>query len=193
MKNDLKEIAGNWNLGYSLDKHVLSSVFTGDNQYGHPTFDTTRSEIGEAIYQLKYRNDWTQVEPLAKVFVDCVFPRFKNIGLLIPMPPSTRRSRQPVLELTTAIGAITKTPVFDNILSKTTNGIQLKNITGKEAKIEILKDSFTITDGIQGNGPWNALIIDDLYDTGATLEVACSALKGYPKIKSIFVATFTWK
>ncbi|PHS38998.1 MAG: hypothetical protein COA91_06625 [Robiginitomaculum sp.] len=84
-------------------------------------------------------------------------------------------------------------PVFNNILTKTTNNTGLKNISGKNAKIDALENSFTVTDNIKGNGPWNVLIIDDLYDTGATLEVACSALKGYPKIKPIFVATFTWK
>lgn len=193
MKNNLKEISGNWELGFALDKHVLSSVYLCDNQYGHPTFDTTRSEIGEAIYQLKYKKDWGQVDPLAKEFVRSVFPKFKNVGLLIPMPPSNVRAKQPVTELTEAIGRLTGIPVFDNLLIKAKDGEELKNISGKDAKIEALRGRFTINDAIQGSGPWNALIIDDLYDTGATLEMACAALNGYTKISSAFVSTFTWK
>ena len=40
-------------------------VYLGDDEYGHPRFNTTRSEPGEALYQLKYRADWNQVQPLA--------------------------------------------------------------------------------------------------------------------------------
>ena len=31
MKNAVMKIEGNWDLGYVLDKHVLSSIYTGDN------------------------------------------------------------------------------------------------------------------------------------------------------------------
>ena len=53
MKTVIRQITGSWDLGYVLDKHVLSSVYLGDNAYGHPQFDTTRSEVGEALYKLK--------------------------------------------------------------------------------------------------------------------------------------------
>ncbi|PHS38999.1 MAG: hypothetical protein COA91_06630 [Robiginitomaculum sp.] len=93
MENNIRKIEGNWDLGFSLDKHTIRSVLTGYNEYGRMTFDTTRTEIGEAIYQLKYQQDWEQVQPLAAEFVSTVLPKFRNIGLLIPAPPSTRRSR----------------------------------------------------------------------------------------------------
>ena len=50
-------LQGPWERGYSLDKQVLHSEFIGNNQYGHPMFDTTRTEIGEAMYQLKYQGN----------------------------------------------------------------------------------------------------------------------------------------
>jgi hypothetical protein len=65
MKVQLKKLEGSWDAGYALNKHTLSSDFIGYNEFGHPMFDTKRSEPGEALYQLKYRSDWTQVEPLA--------------------------------------------------------------------------------------------------------------------------------
>lgn len=37
MAVNLRKIEGNWDLGYALDKHMLSSTFTGHNEYGHPT------------------------------------------------------------------------------------------------------------------------------------------------------------
>jgi hypothetical protein len=65
VKVSIRQITGNWDLGYVLDKHRLSSIYLGDNEYGRPQFDTTRSEAGEALFRLKYRSDWTQIDPLA--------------------------------------------------------------------------------------------------------------------------------
>lgn len=65
MEVNVHRANGNWDLGYSLDKHVLSSTYIGDNQWGHPEFATKRSEIGEALFQLKYRSDFKQVTTIA--------------------------------------------------------------------------------------------------------------------------------
>ena len=65
MKNTVRKIEGKWDLGYVLDKHVLSSIYTGDNAQGRAQFDTLRSEVGEALFQLKYRQDWKQIPLLA--------------------------------------------------------------------------------------------------------------------------------
>ncbi len=65
MKVNIRNTVGPWDNGFSLDKHTLSSVYTGDNQYGHPTFDTTRTEVGESLYRLKYRHDYSQVKVIA--------------------------------------------------------------------------------------------------------------------------------
>jgi hypothetical protein len=52
-----KRIIGRWTEGFALDFHTLSSEYIGDDEYGHPQFDTKRSEIGELLYRLKYRED----------------------------------------------------------------------------------------------------------------------------------------
>lgn len=46
---------------------------------------------------------------------------------------------------------------------------------------------------ITNEGRWNALLVDDLHDSGATLDEACRVLRTYEKIGSIYVATMTWK
>jgi hypothetical protein len=61
---------GPWDAGYALHIHTLSSVFLGYNEYGQPSFDTTRSPIGELLYQLKYRNDQSAIEQLAVAVED---------------------------------------------------------------------------------------------------------------------------
>ena len=106
MEISIKEVLGNWDLGYALDKHVLSSTYIGDNKYGHAEFDTKRSEVGESLYQLKCKGDWNQVEPLAEELARSVYPSFNQVGLLVPMPASNVRPKQPITELTRELGKI---------------------------------------------------------------------------------------
>ena len=196
MDVNIKEITGNWNLGYVLHKHVLSSTYIGDNEYGHPQFENIRSEVGEAMYQLKYRSDWSQVAPLAAQVATSIVPLFDKVGLIVPMPASNVRSRQPVNEIAEELGNVIKVPVFDDIIvmaAANTGGQQLKDMTTKEEKVAALTDRFTINDSITNTGHWNALLLDDLFDTGASMEVACAALKAYSKIKKVYVAALTWK
>jgi hypoxanthine phosphoribosyltransferase len=70
---------------------------------------------------------------------------------------------------------------------------ELKYLAGKEAKVEALQARFEINDAIQGNGRWNVLVVDDLFDTGASMEATCALLRSYNKIGEIYVAALTWK
>lgn len=193
MQTNIKKINGNWDKGYALDKHVLSSRYLGDNEYGHPQFDTTRSEVGEALYQLKYKKDTTQALPLAKEIATKIYPHLKDIGLIIPAPASKSRAIQPVSLIANHLAKIVGINSFDNILKKAPGKIQLKNIQAREEKVAALENLITFSDGISGQGKWNALVVDDVFDTGATLEAICEALQGYEKINKIYVATITWK
>ena len=171
---------------------MLKSTFTGYDSYGHPQFDSTRTEVGEALYQLKFKADWNQVEPLAQSIADRIYLEFENVGFIIPMPATKVRLRQPVLEIATQLGRLVNKPVFCNILLKTPNGKPLKDLSTKEEKIAAIGNSLTITDEIEGAGPWNVLLIDDLFHTGASMEAACKALRTYPKVNKIYVAALTW-
>ncbi|MBI5920893.1 MAG: ComF family protein [Betaproteobacteria bacterium] len=193
MKVALKEIHGPWDQGWVLDKHMLSSTFVGDDAYGHPRFNNVRTEVGEATYQLKYRQDWSQVEPLAQALAEYVFPKLKSVGFIVPMPATTVRQRQPVTEVAKAIGVIMKIPVFLDLLRKAKNGKSLKDMNSKDEKMEAIGDSFSVNDEIETDGQWNAVIVDDLFHTGASMEAACKVLRAYPKIKKIYVAALTWR
>jgi predicted amidophosphoribosyltransferase len=191
MNVSLKEIHGTWDSGWVLDKHVLSSSYVGDNQWGHAQFDTQRSEAGEASYQLKYRGDWQQVEPLAQALATHVFPKCGNVGFIVPMPASKARQRQPVTEVALALGRLVDKPVFESLV-KAPGGPALKNLQTKEAKLEALAHRITVVDLIN-DGQWNVLLVDDLYDSGASMESACNALRGYHKVSKIYVVALTWK
>lgn len=118
MKVCVKKIEGSWDLGYVLHKHTLSSKYLGEDEKGYDRFDNTRSEPGEALYQLKYKGDWSKVDPLAKQIKETLLPLFEKIELIIPVPASTIRLKQPVNELAYALGALTDIPVFDKMIVK---------------------------------------------------------------------------
>lgn len=196
MEVRVKQIEGGWDLGYALHKHTISSVYLGVDQWGHDRYDNTRSEPGEALYQLKYQSDWSQVEPLAAQIHQTLLPLLGNIGLIIPMPASKVRVKQPVNELAYALGRLTGKPVFDQLVSKAPapdGSPALKDLRNREEKDAALAGRIKINDVIQADGSWNALLLDDLFDTGATMDAVCRALRGYRKINQIYAATITWK
>jgi len=75
-------ISDGWNLGYVLDWHVQKSEFLYHNELGKPIFETQRTEIGEAIFQLKYRQDQTKLDILAETMVANIQSVFKTASFI---------------------------------------------------------------------------------------------------------------
>lgn len=196
MEVNLRELHGNWDRGFALHKHVLSSTPIGYNQAGHMQYDTTRSEPGEALFQLKYRNDFNQAEPLAQAMRDHIVPALGQFAMVIPMPATTPRPRQPVQEIAEKLAALIDTFYANGLLLKVPpapGAPAIKNLGTKADKVAALAQRFVLNPAILPNdGQWGALLVDDLYDSGATLEAACAILRGYAKIGHIFVATCSW-
>ncbi|MGK3494654.1 ComF family protein [Citrobacter youngae] len=194
MNVNLKKIEGNWALGYALDKHTLSSRIAGYYDSGRPKWDNTRSEAGEAMFLLKYRDDYSQIESIAQAILnEIITPHFPEIGFVVPMPASKQREVQPVTKLAERVAELLGVVCIKNSLLKAATGASLKDLTTKEEKEIAISGAFSVVDRITNEGPWNVLLIDDLFDTGATMEAACDALGGYNKVKGIYVATISWK
>ena len=68
----------------------------------------------------------------------------------------------------------------------------MKDIADRDTKVETLVNAFTLNDQLNA-GIYDVLIVDDLFDTGSSLEAATTVLRGCGKIGSIFVATITRK
>lgn len=192
MQVNIMKLNGNWDLGYSLDKHIISSVPIGENQFGHMMFDTQRTEIGESLFQLKYRNDYNQIKIIAEQMFLSLPSLFPHIDLVIPMPPSTLRSKQPVTEIAKEFSKLINKTFENNLLTKNSTTIPMKDITNRDEKVETLMNSFGFND-ILTKSSQNVLIIDDLFDTGSSLEAATNVLKEYSKILNVYVATVTRK
>ncbi|MEB2854098.1 ComF family protein [Pseudomonas atacamensis] len=192
----VKQIFGSWDLGYTLHKHTISSTHMGHDNNGNSIWDTKRSEPGQALFQLKYRNDYTQVGPIAAELQKTLIPLFQNIGMIIPMPASNVRARQPVDEIANELGRLANIRVFNNIIVKSPapqGSSQLKDMATRQEKDAALAGRFSINPVIKNEGCWNALLLDDLFDSGATMDAVCKVLKTYPKINKIYAAAVTWK
>lgn len=192
MDVNVQQIRGNWSLGYSLDKHALSSTPIGENEYGHMQFNTVRTPVGEALFQLKYRSNYSQIPVISNQMARSLTGRFGDVSFVIPMPPSKQRQRQPVVEIAKEFARIVGLPYYDNFLVKTVATSAMKDIALREDKVYALVNAFTLNDFLP-NGRFNVLIIDDLFDTGSSLEAATQVLKSSQKIGHVYVATVTRK
>jgi len=158
MRVNIKEHKGVWTLGYSLDKHTISSTPIGPNAQGHMQFDTVRTEAGEAVYQLKYRHDFSQIPIISQQMYESFSSVFSSAGLVIPMPASNIRNPQPVTETAKELARLMGIPCFENILVKTKTTPPMKDIETKEEKVSTLMDAFTVYDVI-ANGTHDVLLI----------------------------------
>ena len=83
-----KKLIGNWESGFALDFHTIKSMYIGDDEYGHPQFSTTYSQIGELLYRLKYKSDESVLKIIANTASDFVNSSNWPIDLLVSVPPS---------------------------------------------------------------------------------------------------------
>jgi competence protein ComFC len=194
MNIDPKPITGNWAHGWALDQHTVGSMAGASENIGHPTFVTERTEIGEALYKLKYRDDQTQIEPLARTVADFIRGRLElaDIKAILAVPPSDwRRSFQPVEVVASRIGKLLGLSSPDDYLLKTKQTKPLKSMTDKRLRREELEDAFAVLDQRFANQ--HVLLFDDLYRSGETLKAVTVALLflGHAARVSVVTATST--
>ena len=170
------EIRGAWTRGWALDRHTRSSEFLGYDEYGHERYETIRTELGELLYQLKYRKQETagQVADVMAGFFGDKPETLARIDLVIPVLPSTSRAIQPVEVLAAEVAKRLKKPVLTNAVHKTRETSALKNIHDPEQRREALVGVFAVDQGqVKDRG---VLLIDDLYRSGATANALSVAL-----------------
>ena len=188
-----QEIHGNWRAGWALDVHTLSSRPLPGGGY-----DTERTEFGELVFHLKYRDDRTKIQPIAEVTAKFVEEKFAVDGhhvlpylaAVIPIPPSdTNRAFQPVTKVVREIGKLLNVPVRTDYLMKVKRTELLKNLPDVESKREQLRGAFSVQSQDLENRC--ILLVDDLYDSGTTLTEATKILHEQGGVQHVLVLTLT--
>ena len=168
-----RRIKGAWADGYVLDLHSTGSTLLGHNEFGHPEFETHRTEMGELLYRLKYRGEasaLTDILDTAEEFIRSWGVRFSRI---VPVPPTAMRRVQPVFQIADGLGARLQVPV-KKIEKSSQNREQLKNVYDFDERRRLLEGAFVVNRSMAEGE--RILLLDDLYRSGATLNAAAEAL-----------------
>jgi competence protein ComFC len=187
VKIDPLRLEGPWAEGYVLERqHTLSSEFLGHDSFGHPQFETTRSELGELVFRLKNRADRTTLEPIAEAAANFLSGWGIPIDAIVPVPPSLRREFQPVIEIAQAIGEQLGKRVLVEAVTKVRETPQLKDVFGLAERQSLLEGAFAVDSGaIKGQ---RVLLVDDLYRSGATAGIVARELIGAGASAVFFLA-----
>src|SRR5258706_1393090 len=137
-------ILGRWQAGFALDYHIVSSVYVGDDEFGHPRFDTTRTALGELVYRLKNGGDTSVIPEIVEVAVEFLRNWAPPVSGMVPVPPSNSSRRvQPVQLVGKAIADAKGLSWMDGVLSKTKATPQLKDILDLDKRTAILNGTFS--------------------------------------------------
>lgn len=186
-----RKIQGRWIDGYALDVHTISSVPLGEDEFGHMQFDTKRSEMGELLYKLKYKNESGALAEIIDAAASFVggWTEAKDVNLLVPVPPSRPRATQPVLQVATALAAKLGIPCDSTVLTKVKETPELKNVFDYDERIKLLADAHKVdTQKLLGK---TVLLFDDLFRSGATMNSIAAALIDVGKASKVVALTLT--
>lgn len=180
---------GNWAKGFAYDLHTTGSTYLGMDEFGHDQWDTTRSEMGELVYRLKYQSDKSVVVRIVDMLVQTI--QFKTPDVIVPVP-STNKARlvKPVRLVAAELGKRTGIPVVHDAVEKDSGGPELKNVSSPIERTKLLRQSVRLTGGYDFSGK-NVLLFDDLYRSGATLSVTTDILYKQGNASKVFVLTLT--
>lgn len=182
------KLEGNWHSGLAFDLHTVSSTHLGADKSGRDHFENTRSEMGELLYQLKYRNNNTGLLQIVAL-LDAV-RGIENFDYIVPIPPTNKkRPAQPVELIAVALGAHRKVKVWKDLLINAGDE-ELKGISDPVERIERLQKAINLTANANVIGT-KILLVDDLYRSGATLHIATDLLYKVGKAEKVSVLTMT--
>ena len=189
-------LRGPWTTGFALDWHTLKSIPIGHNAFGRMLFDTTRTPVGQLLYDLKYggkTNEQKQqmANDLADTAANFVQQTWRlAIDAIVPAPPSNTRVVQPVALVAEALAGRLGVPVCAKCIVKVKQTPQLKDIKDYDKRSEVLKDAFAAdTELCAGK---SLLLFDDLHGSGATVGHIVEVLKA-AGAKAVYLLTLTTK
>lgn len=184
-----KRIAGRWREGYALDLHTTASIYLGDDPYGKPVFDTTRSPMGELLYRMKYRSDKSVVDDIVQAAAEFIRGWNPPIDIIVPVPPSRVRPAQPVWSVAKRLSQVLTLPLRDQAITKRKISAEIKNIYEYDKRVQLLTGAYSIDEAAVRD--LSILLFDDLYRSGATLNVLAGDLYDKGGASDVYALTIT--
>lgn len=179
-------IKGNWKAGWALDIHTIKSIPLGNNKY-----DTTYTQIGKSLNDLKYHNNYSQIDFLANEVISFLKTRMVTpyINVIIPTPPSKERRIQPVIAIAEKVSQALNIPLDVSYIIKNKSTNELKSIDDPIEREKVLRDAFSLKDLSYQNK--KVLLFDDLFRSGSTLKEITKTLYYNGEVQNVYVVTLT--
>ncbi len=172
-----RPLTGNWSIGFALDFH---SSYKGA--------EWNRSGVGDLVYRLKYQSDSSAlpalIEHTRKLFA--AHPEMNQFDIIIPAPSSTPREFSPVHEFCKALAKALNRPMQTSIVKIRQTRPQ-KEMQTLPQKRDNVAGAFSLNNDITDK---QILLVDDLFDSGATLEEITKLLLKH-KASRVNALTFT--
>ncbi|MGA7792618.1 MAG: hypothetical protein WCA19_06220 [Candidatus Acidiferrales bacterium] len=179
-----EKVKGDWSRGYALDQHTVSSVPDGAGG-----FVTTRTALGQLVYDLKYGQKKICAKTLARVLAEWSRRKFDldKIDGVLGIPPSTTRKFQPVPAIVKKMSEILSLPDLSKKLRKTKSTKSLKNVVDPVERANELAGVFRFD---REQEVRRVLLVDDLYRSGATAGEVARTLKK-AGVSKVYLVTAT--
>lgn len=169
-----RKIDGPWADGRVLDLHSTGSEFLGYDEYGREQFDTRRTEMGELLYRLKYRNDASAVEEIGAVAEKFIRSWRITFDVIVPAPPTRTRRVQPLHQIADELARRFDVVVVKAVSKNAAGAAELKNLREFHERQAVLQGALTVNArAVAGK---RVLLVDDLIRSGATLGAVAAAL-----------------
>jgi hypothetical protein len=159
-----RPLTGPWLAGWALDFH---SRYDGDV--------ASRSVIGDLVFRYKYNGEQQLAQELAHRWAELLAaqPKLPTCDAVIPVPPSLHRASDPMTMLAQTLAKQLNIQAWTNVLIKTRATRPQKEMTSLAQKHANVAGAFALQGLVRGR---YVILIDDLYDSGATLEEAAKVL-----------------
>jgi predicted amidophosphoribosyltransferase len=168
-------LPGPWSYGIALGMHAADAE------------GTERSRIGELLVDFKYAGHRQLARPLGEALAGALGSRRPDV---VTHTPSTRRGcSEPACELARATARALGVPCLSRFIAITRKLTAQKDLASLSEKKENMRGAFKVRRAELVRGG-RVLIVDDVYDSGATLEEAWRAVSE-AGASDIVVATVT--
>jgi predicted amidophosphoribosyltransferase len=161
-------LTGNFDLGFALGEYSMSE-----------STKRKRTRVGDLLHKFKYEQDQHAGELLADLASDFINSQvfLKSSNLMLAVPPSFKsRAFDPVSFLAKRIEERTRISWEKGVFKRTRLTRPQKSILDPQAKWSNISDTFRLTkpQDIEGE---KVLLIDDIYDSRATLNEITAILR----------------